>query len=676
MVRWTPQHRAYAVKALHQNGSSYQLARRAFRNHFNINRNQPVPSACAIKDWVKNFEETASTTRKKTGRPKTVRTPENVERVRVAIDRSPRRSARRHSVTLGISNRTVRRILHQDLHFHPYKIQMVQALKETDFVSRSRFSLEFLDLINEDEDIVNRLWMSDEAHFHLSGYVNKQNFRFWSDVNPRELHQQPLHSKKLLSHHNVWSRSVEVTEQILHPEHDASEDCSQLSSLNLAHNQFTSVPVVLSCLAVNLTRLNLSYNSLRSMSHITSYPSSLKQLDLSHNQVCCWPSLPQIETTDTMEQAAVTCYAPELNAKPIKLSASARRPGRSLRTTILNSLCVHRRHFRLENLRTLVLADNKITRIQLSTDDDGYSSQESEDTDNEWIAFQNWFSLNFFSSSNKYRVAHKSVDACNFQEISELPPHMGLLSRLWNLNTRGCNLQEPLKSMIESKKYKTMDIIGYLKSVLEDARPYARIKLMIVGVQGIGKTSLLEQLRQEGSGSYRKKPVEHWAKRMGNKNINVKTSRGTNMSTVGVDIGDWVYEKKIRGQSSHGPCVFRTWDFGGQREYYATHQYFLSKRSLYLVVWRIPDGQKGISEIMQWLVNIQEAEMECTHHSDLYETFKTTSSAQKAEICGDDYLLTAYHSLFHSQITYGILIWGHALTASDVLLLQEKAIRT
>lgn len=29
------------------------------------------------------------------------------------------------------------------------------------------------------------------------------------------------------------------------------------------------------------------------------------------------------------------------------------------------------------------------------------------------------------------------------------------------------------------------------------------------------------------------------------------------MSTVGVDIGDWVYEKKIRGQSSYGPVVFR-----------------------------------------------------------------------------------------------------------------------
>jgi len=62
--------------------------------------------------------------------------------------------------------------------------------------------------------------------------------------------------------------------------------------------------------------------------------------------------------------------------------------------------------------------------------------------------------------------------------------------------------------MIDSNKYKTMDVIGYLKSVLEDAKPYARMKLMIVGVQGIGKTSLLDQLRQEGTGSYKKKPVD------------------------------------------------------------------------------------------------------------------------------------------------------------------------
>ena len=53
------------------------------------------------------------------------------------------------------------------------------------------------------------------------------------------------------------------------------------------------------------------------------------------------------------------------------------------------------------------------------------------------------------------------------KDICYLPPEMGLLSKLWNLSTRGCHLNEPLRTMIESKKYKTMDIIGYLKSILE-----------------------------------------------------------------------------------------------------------------------------------------------------------------------------------------------------------------
>ena len=84
------------------------------------------------------------------------------------------------------------------------------------------------------------------------------------------------------------------------------------------------------------------------------------------------------------------------------------------------------------------------------------------------------------------------------------------------------------------------------------------------------------------------------------------------MSTVGVDIGDWTYEKKTRNQNQNfGPVVFRTWDFGGQQEYYTTHQYFLSRRSLYLVLWKIVDGEKGINEIQQWLINIQVIVSRC-----------------------------------------------------------------
>lgn len=107
----------------------------------------------------------------------------------------------------------------------------------------------------------------------------------------------------------MWCKSIDVTEQILHNDETITERSSQLSALNLAHNLFTSIPVMLPCLAVNLTRLNLAFNSLRSMSHITSYPSSLKQLDLSHNQITVWPSLPQVEAQDMMEVANLTCYA-------------------------------------------------------------------------------------------------------------------------------------------------------------------------------------------------------------------------------------------------------------------------------------------------------------------------------------------------------------------------------
>lgn len=53
----------------------------------------------------------------------------------------------------------------------------------------------------------------------------------------------------------------------------------------------------------------MAFNTLRSMSHITSYPSSLKQLDLSHNQITVWPSLPQVEAQDNMELANLACYA-------------------------------------------------------------------------------------------------------------------------------------------------------------------------------------------------------------------------------------------------------------------------------------------------------------------------------------------------------------------------------
>jgi len=77
----------------------------------------------------------------------TVWTPENVQRVAHAFQCSPQRSARRHSIPLHLTPRNVWRILHEDLKFHPFKIQLVQQLLPRDFNQRSECCRKLLQMI-------------------------------------------------------------------------------------------------------------------------------------------------------------------------------------------------------------------------------------------------------------------------------------------------------------------------------------------------------------------------------------------------------------------------------------------------------------------------------------------------------------------------------------------------
>ena len=126
-------------------------------------------------------------TRKPPGLLRSVRTPENVDPVRRAVLASPRRSARRQALALGMSRLSLYRILHHELKFHPCKIMIVQQLAEGDFAQRRDFCENMLAILTEDANAV--VMMSDEAHFQLNGSVNKQN--------SRELNQRPLHSSKV-----------------------------------------------------------------------------------------------------------------------------------------------------------------------------------------------------------------------------------------------------------------------------------------------------------------------------------------------------------------------------------------------------------------------------------------------------------------------------------------------
>ncbi|GFX79443.1 hypothetical protein TNCV_1715931 [Trichonephila clavipes] len=49
---------------------------------------------------------------------------------------------------------------------------------------------------------------SDEAHFWLNGYVNKQNFRIWSEANPQVYVEAPLHLEKLTVWCALWAGGI------------------------------------------------------------------------------------------------------------------------------------------------------------------------------------------------------------------------------------------------------------------------------------------------------------------------------------------------------------------------------------------------------------------------------------------------------------------------------------
>ena len=78
----------------------------------------------------------------------------------------------------------MRRILHKDLNFHPYKIAIVQNLNDRDVPNRRISSEQLLEMLNDDGVIITLL-MTNEAHFLLSGYDNKQNYRYWAPENPQ-----------------------------------------------------------------------------------------------------------------------------------------------------------------------------------------------------------------------------------------------------------------------------------------------------------------------------------------------------------------------------------------------------------------------------------------------------------------------------------------------------------
>jgi hypothetical protein len=90
---------------------------------------------------------------------------------------SPRQSLRVLPQEIGVS-RSMRQRAAKRAGLHAYRFRVVQELKQQDYNKRMTYCRWFQTFIVENPGILDYTWFSDEAWFHLSGYVNSQNITF------------------------------------------------------------------------------------------------------------------------------------------------------------------------------------------------------------------------------------------------------------------------------------------------------------------------------------------------------------------------------------------------------------------------------------------------------------------------------------------------------------------
>ncbi|GFU48722.1 hypothetical protein TNCV_4752251 [Trichonephila clavipes] len=82
------------------------------------------------------------------------------------------------------------------------------AINQNDHQARRRFVEWAQNEIAVVPDFHKRILFSDEAHFWLNGYVNKQNCRIWSEANPQVYVETPLHPEKLTVWCALWAGGI------------------------------------------------------------------------------------------------------------------------------------------------------------------------------------------------------------------------------------------------------------------------------------------------------------------------------------------------------------------------------------------------------------------------------------------------------------------------------------
>lgn len=335
---------------------------------------------------------------------------------------------------------------------------------------------------------------------------------------------------------------------------------TNLRKLQLNDNQLKAVPVELTQL-INLQELRLDNNRLTAILPEFVQLTNLRKLRLNNNKLSAIPpilaqlsNLEEIWLNDNQLTTIPTEFAQLTNLRKLFLNNNQLKavPTEFTQLTNLqvlyfnsNQLIVVPPEFtQLTNLKVLYLNDNQLTVIP----------------------------------PKLAQLINLQMLRLNNNSLTTIPPEIIQLTSLELLDLSG-NPYLPIPPEIVDQRKNPQAILDFLREQQEQkTHPLNEAKLILVGQGGVGKTSIVKQILGELFDDHEDQ-------------------------TKGINIEQWKVEV-IRLTQGQVPIAINIWDFGGQEIMHATHQFFLTERSLYLLVIDARQGEdEGRLEYWLSLIN-------------------------------------------------------------------------
>ncbi|BAY08890.1 leucine-rich repeat domain-containing protein [Calothrix sp. NIES-2098] len=358
---------------------------------------------------------------------------------------------------------------------------------------------------------------------------------------------------------------------------EALAKLTNLTKLSLHNNQISQIPETLANLT-NLTQLFLGCNQISEIPETLTNLTNLKELYLFQNQISEIPetlakltNLTKLILSNNQISEIPEALAKLTNLKQLDFSDNqiSEIPETLAKLTNLSRLDFSGNPItqipevlaKLTNLKGLDLSGNQITEIP------------------EALAKLTNLSRLDLSGNQITEIPEALANLNNLREldlsgnqITEIPEALANLTNLRELELRGNRITQIPLEILNSTDAK--EIFNYLRQIrISETRPLHEAKLLLVGQGSVGKTSLIKRL-------------------IHNKyDQNQPQTDGLNVQTWNVQVNS----KNIR---------LNVWDFGGQEIYHATHQFFLTKRSLYLLVCNCRTSEEE-NRIEYWLKLIE-----------------------------------------------------------------------